>query len=91
MKTKSMKNKELIELLKEEKKGTNNKTVMDVGEAAEFLKTTKSAIYQMVQRGQIPFHRQLVRRIRFFKEELIVWLEKQSFYPEGFKDDNKNP
>ena len=82
MKTKLLKNKEIVGIAKEME--AINKTPMNVEEAANFLRTTKSAIYQMVQRGQIPFHRQLVRRIRFFKEELIVWLERKSYYPEGY-------
>ena len=58
-----------------------NETTMNAEEVAEFLKTTRAGVYAMVQRRQIPFHRVGKRRILFFKEELIVFLENRVVNP----------
>ena len=78
--------KEVVELIKA--KRINSQVILTVSEAADFLRTTKSAIYAMVQRRQIPFHRLSGRRIKFFKEELVEILKQNSYYPEGFKLDD---
>ena len=54
-----------------------SKTPLNATEASEFLRTTKSGLYAMVQRRQIPFIRVGKRRILFFKEDLIEFLEKR--------------
>ena len=52
-----------------------NETPLTVPKAAEFLGMTISALYAMIQRQLIPFHKLSGRRIRLFKEELIAFLE----------------
>lgn len=47
--------------------------VMTLGEAANYLRLSKSTLYQ---RKDIPRHRlPRSREIRFFKQELIAWLK----------------
>jgi excisionase family DNA binding protein len=52
--------------------------LLTVGEvASHFLRTSKRAVYQMVQREQIPGVIRVGRRLLFRKDKLIAWLESQ--------------
>ena len=64
-----------------EKKGIMGKKTLTAEEAAEILKTTRAGVYAMVQRRQIPYIRLGKRKILFFEEELIAFLEKRSVEP----------
>jgi excisionase family DNA binding protein len=50
-------------------------TVAEV--AAQFLRTTPRAVYQLVQREQIPGVIRVGRRLLFRKDTLVAWLESQ--------------
>lgn len=47
----------------------NGKTWMTAQECADYLRTTVKAIYSLVQRGTIPYHK-LGTRLRFCREDL---------------------
>jgi excisionase family DNA binding protein len=47
--------------------------VLDVREAAEFLKMGRNAVYEAVSRNEIP-HRRIGRSIRFSRAALLAWL-----------------
>jgi excisionase family DNA binding protein len=52
--------------------------LLTVGEvASHFLRTSRRAVYQMVQRDQIPGVIRVGRRLLFRKDTLIAWLESQ--------------
>lgn len=58
-------------------KKTPSKTVCRVPRAAEILGVpSHAAVYMQCQRGLIP-HRKVGKRILFFEEELIEFLERQ--------------
>jgi excisionase family DNA binding protein len=48
------------------------------GEVAEVLRTTKKAVYAMVERGQIPGIIRLGRRVLFRQQALVDWLGQKS-------------
>ena len=54
-----------------------SKPPLTATQAADFLKTTRSGLYAMVQRRQVPYIRVGKRKILFFKEDLIEFLEKR--------------
>jgi len=58
-----------------------SKTPMTVKEAAEYLRTTKSGLYAMVRRMQVPFTRLSKRKILFLQEDLLEHLEKNKQQP----------
>jgi excisionase family DNA binding protein len=45
--------------------------------ASHFLRTSRRAVYQMVQRDQIPGVIRIGRRLLFRKDTLVAWLENQ--------------
>ncbi|HJZ04909.1 MAG TPA: helix-turn-helix domain-containing protein [Patescibacteria group bacterium] len=49
--------------------------IMTIPEVARYLKISKSKIYYMVQKKQIP-HIRLGRNVRIKGSELLNWLEK---------------
>ena len=51
--------------------------LLTVDEAADFLRTTRRAIYAMIERGQLPGIIRLRRRILFRADELVHWLEQK--------------
>lgn len=51
--------------------------LLTVDEAADFLRTTRRAIYAMSERGQLPGIIRLRRRILFRADELVHWLDQK--------------
>ena len=47
-------------------------------EAAEMLRVSKSALFSMVKRGELPFIRLSVRRLRFSREQLLSYISDRS-------------
>lgn len=50
-------------------------TWMTIRECAEYMRLTERAVYHMVYRNQIPYHK-LGKRLRFKKEEVDADLER---------------
>jgi excisionase family DNA binding protein len=51
--------------------------ILTVPETAEYLKLSKSKVYLLVQRNQIP-HLKIGKNVRIRREDLLVWLEKKA-------------
>ena len=51
--------------------------LLTVDEAAAFLRTSRRAIYAMVERGQIPGVVRLRRRLLFRQDQLVHWLDQK--------------
>ncbi len=49
-------------------------TIYTVPEVAEYLKISKSKLYTMVRKNQIPYIR-IGKNVRIKEEDLIEWLE----------------
>ena len=56
--------------------------VLTVREACELLKCSKYFLYRKVKAGAIPARRLGARNLRFFREELLAWLDAQRVTPE---------
>jgi excisionase family DNA binding protein len=52
-------------------------SLLTVDEAAAFLRTSRRAIYAMVERGQIPGVIRLQRRLLFRADQLVHWLDQK--------------
>jgi excisionase family DNA binding protein len=52
--------------------------LLTVDETASLLRTTKSAIYAMVERGQLPGVTRLGRRVLVRSDALLRWLDQKS-------------
>ena len=50
--------------------------VMTIGEAAEFLKTSKTYIFKMIREGELPVTRRGKRYTRLMKSDLIAFLQR---------------
>ena len=50
--------------------------VITIGEAAEFLKTSKTYIFKMVREGELPVIRRGKRYTRFMKSDLVAFLHR---------------
>lgn len=50
---------------------------LNVDEAAELLRTTRRAIYAMVERRQLPGVVRLRRRVLFRADDLLDWLDQK--------------
>ena len=50
--------------------------ILTVSETAAYLKLSKSKVYLMVQRNQIP-HLKMGKSVRIRKCDLLEWIEKQ--------------
>jgi excisionase family DNA binding protein len=53
-------------------------TLLTVDEVAALLRTSRRAIYVMVERRQIPGVIRLQRRLLFRDDQLVHWLEQKS-------------
>ena len=53
-------------------------TLLTVDEAAALLRTSRRAIYAMVERGQIPGVIRVQRRLLFRADQLVHWLDQKS-------------
>lgn len=51
--------------------------LLTVDEAAEFLRTTRRAVYAMIERGQLRGIIRLRRRILFRADELVHWIDQK--------------
>jgi excisionase family DNA binding protein len=52
--------------------------LLTVDEAADVLRTTRRAIYAMVERGQLPGVVRIRRRVLLRADALLHWLEQKS-------------
>ena len=52
--------------------------LLTVDEAAALLRTTRRAIYMMLERGQLPGVTRIGRRVLFRSDALLHWLEQKS-------------
>lgn len=55
---------------------TETLELLTVDEVTQLLKLSKGAVYQMIARREIPYLK-IGRRIRFDKEEISKWLDRQ--------------
>ncbi len=55
--------------------GSNFPEIMSVEEAAEFLRSSKSKLYQQTSKGEIPHFKQ-GSRVLFSRADLLKWLEQ---------------
>ncbi len=51
-------------------------TIFTVTETAQYLKLSKSKVYAMAQRKEIP-HLRMGRNVRFRLSDLMMWIENQ--------------
>ena len=51
--------------------------ILTVPETAEYLKLSKSKVYYLVQRNQIP-HIKIGKNVRIRREDLEKWLEERA-------------
>ena len=51
--------------------------LLTVGEAAELLRTTRRAIYAMIERRQLPGLIRIRRRVLFRADDLLHWLDQK--------------
>ena len=54
------------------------KMLLTATEVAEILRTTKKAVYSMLERGQLPGAVRLGRRLLFRTDVLLEWLRQKS-------------
>ena len=50
--------------------------VMTIGEAAEFLRTSKTYVFKIIREGELPVTRRGKRYTRLMKSDLIAFLER---------------
>ena len=50
--------------------------LLTTAELANLLRTTKKAIYSMVERGQLPGVTRIGRRLMFRRNDLLRWLDE---------------
>ena len=53
-------------------------TFLTPADVAVILRTTRKAIYSMIQRGQLPGIIRIGRRVLFREEALLDWLRQKS-------------
>ncbi len=58
-------------------KGNKMETIYTVPEVAEYLKMSKSKMYDLVKREKIPFIK-IGRNVRIRQSDLLDWLEKMT-------------
>jgi excisionase family DNA binding protein len=51
--------------------------LLTVDEAASLLRTSRRAIYAMVERGQLPGVTRIGRRVLFCSADLLDWLDQK--------------
>ncbi len=52
--------------------------LLTVDEAASLLRTTRRAVYAMLERGQLPGVTRIGRRVLFRSADLLDWLDQKS-------------
>ena len=68
----------VYELLTEIKQLINhqNLELLDLNQAAEYLKLKPSYIYSLIHQKKIPYYKPLGKRVYFIKAELIKWIKE---------------
>lgn len=56
----------------------DSQLLLTVGEVANLLRTTKPAVYAMVERGQLPGVTRIGRRVLVRSDALLEWLDQKS-------------
>ena len=51
--------------------------ILTVPETAEYLKLSRSKVYNLVQKNRIP-HIKIGKNVRIRREDLLVWLDKKA-------------
>ena len=54
----------------------NLPVLLTVDDAAELLRTTRKAVYVMIERGQLPGVTRLGRRVLLRSDRLLEWLDQ---------------
>jgi excisionase family DNA binding protein len=74
-------NQEILSSFKDPEVETekNNSEIMDIEEAAIYLKMAKQTVYSMISRKILPYFKR-GKRVFFRKAELLSWLEKGRKY-----------
>jgi len=57
---------------------TRSRVLLTTGETADLLRTSKKAIYAMVERGQLPGVVRIGRRVLIREDALLDWLGQKS-------------
>ncbi|HWK09011.1 MAG TPA: helix-turn-helix domain-containing protein [Vicinamibacterales bacterium] len=52
--------------------------LLTIDETADLLRTTRRAVYAMVERGQLPGVVRVRRRVLMRSQELLDWLDQKS-------------
>ena len=55
----------------------NNKEIMTIDEVSDYLRTPRSSLYKLAQKGRIPFQK-VGRHWRFRKQAIEKWLDKRN-------------
>lgn len=55
----------------------SNNELLDVATAAEFLKTTKGGIYNLVHTKKIPHYKPAGKKLYFMKLDLLDWVKSR--------------
>ncbi|PKP20811.1 MAG: hypothetical protein CVU05_08255 [Bacteroidetes bacterium HGW-Bacteroidetes-21] len=74
-------NKEIFSSISESKNNltTPSGEIMNIEEAAVFLKMAKQTVYSLISKSILPYFKR-GKRVFFRKEELLSWLEKGRKY-----------
>jgi excisionase family DNA binding protein len=55
--------------------------LLTVKDVAAFLRTSRAAVYSMVERGRLPGVTRIGRRLLIRRDRLVDWLDRQSRAP----------
>ena len=56
----------------------DHKPLLLVTEVADLLRTSRKAIYSMIERGQLPGVTRIGKRVLFRRDDLLEWLRQKS-------------
>ena len=62
---------------------SNLPPLLRVDEVATLLRTSRRAVYAMIERGQLPGVTRIGRRVLVFRDDLIVWLDEKRAMSSG--------
>ena len=83
-------NQEILKSMKnpEAEVEKNNTEIMNIEEAAVYLKMAKQTVYSMISRRILPYFKR-GKRVFFRRAELLTWLEKgRKYTKEEIQSDN---